>query len=387
MLPRQINIPKKQSFFIFGARGTGKSTLVKSVFSKETSHYINLLRAAEEDRFARNPDELISEVEGLPQGVTTVIIDEIQKIPKLLDIVHELIETTDKRFVLTGSSARKLKAGGANLLAGRAVERPIFPFSFIELGDKFDTEQCLRWGTLPGIFQLEDDEEKEDFLIAYTHIYLKEEVWAEHMIRKLDPFRKFLEVAAQSNGKIVNFSNIAKDTGVDSKTIKSYYQVVEDTLLGFFLESYSPSVRKAVYKTPKFYFFDVGVVRALSRYLDVLPKEGTRYYGDLFEHLVITEIYKQLTYSRKQYRLFYIRTQADNEIDLIVERPGKSLLLIEVKSTKNVTRDKVKKMMMFRDEFPDAEFYVFSQDRTRKKYDYVVAEFWKDGVGSMFGLA
>lgn len=387
MLPRQINIPKKQSFFIFGARGTGKSTLVKSVFSKETSHYINLLRAAEEDRFARNPDELISEVEGLPQGVTTVIIDEIQKIPKLLDIVHELIETTDKRFVLTGSSARKLKAGGANLLAGRAVERPIFPFSFIELGDKFDTEQCLRWGTLPGIFQLEDDEEKEDFLIAYTHIYLKEEVWAEHMIRKLDPFRKFLEVAAQSNGKIVNFSNIAKDTGVDSKTIKSYYQVVEDTLLGFFLESYSPSVRKAVYKTPKFYFFDVGVVRALSRYLDVLPKEGTRYYGDLFEHLVIAEIYKQLKYSRKQYRLFYIRTQADNEIDLIVERPGKSLLLIEVKSTKNLTRDKVKKMMMFRDEFPNAEFYVFSQDRTRKKYDFVVAEFWKDGVGSMFGLA
>src|SRR5690606_3019315 len=139
--------------------------------------------------------------------------------------------------VLTGSSARKLKAGGANLLAGRAIQRALFPLTYGELGTRFAVEEIMRWGSLPKIFSLASANEKVDFLVTYTQTYLKEEVWGEQFIRKLDPFRRFLEIAAQSNGKIINFSNIARDTGVDSKTVKTYFEILEDTLLGFFLDA------------------------------------------------------------------------------------------------------------------------------------------------------
>jgi predicted AAA+ superfamily ATPase len=199
MYNRLLKLTKKRSFFLFGARGTGKSTLLKQTFSNEESLYCNLLKPEEADRFLRKPETLYDLVLGLPESVTHVIIDEIQKVPKLLDVVHDLMSETDKKFILTGSSARKLKRGGANLLAGRAFVYHFFPLSFLELGKTFDLHFTLEWGSLPELFHLDDDKERGQFLQAYANTYLKEEIWDEHFVRNLDPFRKFLEVASQCN--------------------------------------------------------------------------------------------------------------------------------------------------------------------------------------------
>jgi predicted AAA+ superfamily ATPase len=227
---RSLNLPNNHSLFLFGARNTGKSTLVKEVYAK-SSIIIDLLKKSTEARFTRNPDELYDIVMGLPKKTTHVIIDEIQKNPKLLDVVHTLMGETKKYFILTGSSARKLKQGGANLLAGRAFVYHMYPLTHVELGNTFNLEQALHWGTLPEIFTLDSDDMKKEFLYAYAHTYLKEEIWNEHFIKDLDPFRRFLEVAAQCNGKLINFSNVARDVGVSDKTIQSYYSILEDTLV------------------------------------------------------------------------------------------------------------------------------------------------------------
>lgn len=383
MIPREVKLPEKNSYFLFGARGTGKSTLVKDAVPESQRLYINLLLAREEDIFARDPDQLIRRVRALGPSIKTVIIDEVQKVPKLLDAVHELIESTNIQFILTGSSAKKLKAGGANLLAGRAVTRSLFPFTFHELGLEFDLDQAMRWGSLPRLLSLDSDFDRSDYLQAYALTYLKEEVWAEQFVRKLDPFRKFLEVAAICSGKIINFSNIARDVGIDSKTVKSYYEIIEETLLGFFLPSFSTSQRKNVYKSAKFYFFDVGVTRSLARLLEVPPTPRTSYFGELFEQFVILEIYKKVQYSHKQYRLSYLQTQAGNEVDLVVERPGASTIVVEVKSTTEITEHKISGMKNFFDVFPGAKFLCLSLDPNKKKFGKIEALPWSEGIAQI----
>ena len=226
---------------------------------------MDLLDSSVKERFLRNPSEFYAIVQAFPPETRHVVIDEIQKVPKLLDEVHRLIEETDKIFILTGSSAQKLKHGGANLLAGRAFVYHLFSLSCFELKDQFNLDQALRWGTLPKIFSLKEDAEKNEFLRAYSDTYLKEEIWNEQVIRKLQPFRRFLEVAAQCNGKIINYAHIARDVGVDGKTIKEYFCILEDTMIGFFLEPFHHSFRKRLVEKPKFYFFDPGVVRSLAR--------------------------------------------------------------------------------------------------------------------------
>jgi uncharacterized protein len=193
-------------------------------------------------------------VEGLPETVTHVVVDEIQKLPKLLDIVHSLIEKTNKYFILTGSSARKLKYGGANLLAGRAFVYHLFPFSFLELKDNFNFSTAMQFGMLPKLWSYDTDEERSLFLQAYAFTYLKEEIRGEQLTKNLDAFRRFLEVAAQCNGKIINYANLARDVGVDDKTIKEYFTILEDTLVGFLLEPFQHSFRKRLSQKPKFYF-------------------------------------------------------------------------------------------------------------------------------------
>jgi predicted AAA+ superfamily ATPase len=267
MFSRFRRFSSKHSFLLFGPRGTGKSTLLRARLDPNECLWLDLLDAQVEDRFLRNPSDLYSIVKALPESIKFVVIDEVQKVCKLLDEVHRLIEETDKIFILTGSSARKLKHGGANLLAGRAFVYHLYPLSCFELGSQFELDNALHWGTLPKIFSLEA--EKDEFLRAYADTYLKEEIWSEQVVRKLPPFRRFLEVAAQCNGKIINYANIARDVGVDDKTIKEYFLVLEDTMIGFFLEPFQNSFRKRLVEKPKFYFFDTGVVRSLSRRLSV----------------------------------------------------------------------------------------------------------------------
>ncbi len=384
MFSRLRKFSKQHSFFLFGPRGVGKSTLLKQSFASDTSLWLDLLDSSIEEQFTRNPSDLYAIVKALPKEITHVIIDEIQKIPKLLDEVHRLIEETDKQFILTGSSKRKLKHGAANLLAGRAFVYNLYPLSCFELNDRFDLESSLRWGTLPKIFALSSDTEKEAFLRSYADTYLKEEIWNEQVIRKLPPFRKFLEVAAQCNGKIINYSNLAKDVGVDDKTIKEYFCILEDTLIGFFLEPFHNSFRKRLVEKPKFYFFDPGVVRSLSRRLSVPLTAQTTAYGEAFEHAILLEFIRLGNYFQPDYRFSFIRTASDVEIDLVVERPGKPLLCIEIKSSTAINEKEISSFIRLTKDIEDCEAIVLSQDRFMKQFDTVTCYPWKQGLEEYF---
>lgn len=383
MFHRIIKIPKNKHCFLFGARGTGKSTLLSQCFSSEQSFWINLLDPDVENTYALESSRLVREVLALDHAITHVIIDEIQKVPKLLDVVHLLIENhqVPQYFILTGSSARKLKAGGANLLAGRAIVRYLFPLLEVELKQTqaVDIESVLRWGTLPRIIN-SDPEERDDDLRAYALTYLKEEVMVEQLVRKLDPFRKFLQVAAQTNGKIVNFSNIAKDVGVDTKTIQSYFSILEDTLIGFYLENWHTSVRKQLIQAPKFYLFDVGVARALAQHLRIIPTPKTSYFGELFEQHVIGEIVHLNASLHLDFQLGYIRTNRDVEIDLVIQRPGKPLALIEIKSTHQIREEDAHALKLFLNDFPEAEFYLLSRDPIPQALGKIQMLPWFSGI-------
>ena len=384
MFPRFRHFSHKHSFFLFGPRGTGKSTLLKERFDKNKCLWLDLLDSDIEDQFFRNPSQLYAIVKALSEEVIYVIIDEIQKIPKLLDEVHRLIEETDKIFILTGSSARKLKHGGANLLAGRAFVYHLYSLSCFELKEQFDLGKALQWGTLPKIFSFEEDEEKNTFLRSYADTYLKEEIWNEHLIRKLQPFRRFLEVAAQCNGKIINYANIARDVGVDDKTIKEYFFILEDTMVGFFLEPFHNSFRKRLVEKPKFYFFDLGVVRSLSRTLSIPLIPRTAAYGEAFEHFILLEFIRLGSYFQPDYRFSFIRTAGDVEVDLVIERPGKPLLCIEIKSTDAINTIDISAFYKITKDIENCEAIVLSQDRFMKKFDHVTCYPWKQGIAEFF---
>ena len=290
MFRRLLQVSRGNSFFLFGARGTGKTTYIGEAFDPDASLYLDLLDPEVEDRYRRRPGRLDSEVRALPAAVEWILIDEVQRAPRLLDVVHRLIEGTGKRFVLTGSSGRKLRRGASNLLAGRAFVYNLYPLTVPELQNAFVLDDALHWGTLPRIYSLADREEKHAYLRAYALTYLKEEIVAEQIIRRLDPFREFLEVAAQSSGTIINYANIARDVGADPKTIVSYFSILEDTLVGFHLPAYHRSIRKQQRSNPKFYYFDIGVKRSLERTLEVPLRSETYEFGKAFEHFVITQI-------------------------------------------------------------------------------------------------
>lgn len=384
MFERFLELSQNQSAFLFGARGVGKTTLLNSLPWLKNALMINLLEAKTENHFARNPDALTDIVKALPDEQTHVIIDEIQKLPKLLDIVHHLIETTDKIFILTGSSAKKLRHGGANLLAGRALLYNLFPLTYEEVKDQFNLTEALQYGMLPKLFDLANDLEKQLFLETYVNLYLREEVWAEKYVRDLAPFRHFLEVAAQCNGKKVILSNIAKDVGVSDYTVQDYFSILEDTLIGYYLHPFQHSFRKRLSKKPKFYFFDTGVVRALMRLVEIPLSEGTSAYGEAFEHFVINQCLQLASYRHRFYRFSYLATKDDAEIDLVVERPGQKILFIEIKSTPIVEARHLSTLKQLAKDFGDCEAVCFSRDIYPKKIDNISVYPWELGVRRYF---
>jgi predicted AAA+ superfamily ATPase len=384
MFKRLLKLPKNQSFFLFGPRGSGKSTLIKKCFDDKSSLWIDLLDLEQEERLSLHPQELAYQVKALKPGIRHVVIDEVQKIPKLLDVVHSLIETTNKYFILTGSSARKLKHGGANLLAGRAFIYNLFPFSFLELGNNFNLYDALIYGMLPKVQLLENTDEKNQFLRAYTRTYLKEEIWAEQFIRKIDPFRKFLEVAAQCNGKIINYTNIANDVGVNNKTVKEYFLLLEDTLLGFFLEPFQHSFRKRLSLKPKFYFFDTGIVRALTNSLSIQIRSGTSAYGEIFEHFIILECMKLASYFKPDYRFSYLKTKDDAEVDLVIERPGLPILFIEIKSSEQVSMKDLRTLREVKKGINNCEAVCLSNDKLAKNIEGIDVLPWQEGIKTYF---
>ena len=386
MFHRSITIGNKSSFFLFGPRGTGKSTLIRQQLATFEPLWIDLLQPEQEDLYRLSPQSLGDEIAKSVGKIRWVVIDEVQKIPRLLDLVHSLIESTGVLFALTGSSARKLKRGGANLLAGRAFVHHLHPLTHVELGDRFLLDEVLRWGTLPRLFSLQAPEDRTEFLRSYALTYLKEEIQAEQIVRRLDPFRRFLQVAAQTNGEIVNATNIGRDVGADTKTVQSYFQILEDALLGFSLESHHRSLRKQQRQAAKFFLFDPGIKRALDGTLNQDLTPGTYGYGKAFEHFIILEALRLNSYKRRDFRFSYLRTKDGAEIDLIVERPGLPAVLIEIKSSDRVDDRDTRALERFLPDFPKAEAFCFSRDPRGKKIGRVSALPWNEGLKEI-GLA
>ena len=386
MFRRLLQVSRSNSFFLFGARGTGKTTYVGQAFDPDASWYVDLLDPEVEDRFRRRPGVLESEVSALPASVQWILIDEVQRAPRLLDVVHRLIESTGKRFVLTGSSARKLRRGASNLLAGRAFVYNLHPLTVPELDGAFALEDALRWGTLPRISSLAGREEKNAYLRAYALTYLREEIVAEQIVRRLDPFREFLEVAAQSNGAIINYANIARDVGADPKTVVSYFSILEDTLVGFHLPAYHRSIRKQQRANPKFYYFDIGVKRSLERTLEVPLRSGTYEFGKAFEHFIITQILHLSSYHYPDWRLFYLQTGAGAEIDLVIERPGLPVALIKIKSSDRVDERDTRALEGFAGDFAHPLALCISRDTARMQIGRVLCLHWRAALQEL-GLA
>lgn len=383
MVKRHTKLTKSNSFFLFGPRGSGKSTLIKTLFQSGDNLFIDLLDEKMESRYWRDPDLLFNDVAQIKKG--WVIIDEVQKIPKLLDVVHKSIEFYNTKFILTGSSARKLKRGGANLLAGRAFLYHLFPLTFLELKEQFDLNFVIQWGSLPKIFQFTDDNDRRDFLISYTKTYLKEEIIAEQIIRNVEGFRSFLEVAAQMNGKSLNFLKISRECGVDSKTVHSYFQILEDTLVGFWVPGFHKSVRKAQKAQPKFYFFDLGVLRALDGNLDSKPIAGTSFYGQYFESFVVNEIFRYNSYTQKDFHISHYQTSTGQEIDLILSK-GMQNILIEIKSTRQIDRVEVEKFARISTGFKKSRRYFLSQDTVISEIEGVRCTPWQVAIKEIFEL-
>jgi predicted AAA+ superfamily ATPase len=288
-----------------------------------------------------------------------VIIDEVQKVPALLDEVHWLMENRGLRFILSGSSARKLRRSGANLLGGRALRFTLFPFVSAEIPD-FDLHRALNNGMLPRHYLVADPSKR---IQAYIGDYLQQEIVEEAIVRRLDAFTRFLQVAALSNSEIVNYTNIAQDCGVSSKTVKEYFSILEETMLGFFLPSYTKVVKRRVIQSPKFYYFDVAIPNHLLRRIPLQP--GTDIYGHTLEHLVIQELRAFMSYRQPLKSLTYWHT-LDNkyEVDAVL---GDAEVAIEVKSSKNVGSHDTKGLKAFSEEYPEAKLYLLSlEDRPRK---------------------
>ncbi len=383
MFRRLLQTTRRSSFFLFGARGTGKTTYIREAFGSDVSLYLDLLDPEMEDLYRRTPGRLEQQVGALPGSVDWILIDEVQRAPRLLDVAHRLIESTGKRFVLTGSSGRKLRRGASNLLAGRAFVHNLYPLTVPELQDAFDLDGALRWGTLPRIYSLDADEDRRAYLRAYALTYLKEEIVAEQIVRRLDPFRQFLEVAAQSNGAIVNYTNIARDVGADPKTVTTYFSILEDTLVGFLLPAFHRSIRKQQRANPKFYYFDTGVKRALDRTLDVPLTAGTYEYGKAFEHFVITQIVHLSRYGYPDWRFSYLQTGAGVEVDLVIERPGLPTALIEIKSSGRVGERDVRHLARFTGDFPESLALCISRDPTRMKIGSVLCVHWREALETL----
>lgn len=333
MFKRQLRLPAPgtETFFLWGPRQTGKTTLLRATYPDAL--WIDLLKAEEFRRYLHNPELLRGEL-AARESVRQVVIDEVQKVPQLLDEAHWLHEHRRVRFALCGSSARKVKRGQANLLGGRAVRYELHGLTAQEIGHDFDLSRALNHGYLPTIYQ---SDRPRPLLNSYVADYLKEEVAAEGLVRNLPVYSEFLNVAALSDTELVNFSTIARDCGVSSHTIKGYFQILEDTLLGRWLPAYTKRPKRRVIAAPKFYFCDVGVVNHLARRGDL--HAGSELYGKAFENWVFHELGAHNAYSEAFAKLSYWRLASGIEVDFIV---NDMQLAIEAKATAKVTADHLK---------------------------------------------
>lgn len=353
-----------ESFFLWGPRQTGKSTLLKALYPD--SLWFDLLLTDVFERFQRNPSQL-REIIMATQPAKPVVIDEIQKIPALLDEIHWLIENNKIRFILSGSSPRKIIRSQANLLGGRALRYELFPLVSNEIPD-FDLLRALNYGLLPRHYLSENPKK---LISAYIGNYLRDEIMAEARIRNVTTFSRFLEVAAFSNGEMVNYSNIASECSISAPTVKEYFRILEDTLTGRFLPSFQKRPKRRVILAPKFYYFDVGIVNYLLKRGKIEP--GSEMFGNAFEHFIYQELVAHSHYSGIQYPMYYWRTTSQIEIDFVL---GDHEVAIEVKSTANANPRHAKGLKKFAEEYKVKKQILVTNDSFPRQMDNTLVLPW-----------
>jgi len=361
MINRLISLPGRSSFFLFGPRQTGKSTLIHSRYVKNVWE-TNLLLSDTFFRYEKDPSlfrkEAIHQIQ--TNKIKTIFIDEVQRIPNLLNEVQYLMQNYPCQFILTGSSARKLKRGAANLLAGRAVERRLYPFVYEEIHETFDLTEALLFGTLPAVYE-KPKEEKRDILSAYVHTYLREEIQAEGLVRKLGGFSRFLDIAASQIGERVNYSAIGGECLLSTKTVQAYYEILEDTLIGIRLNPWRKSLRKRLSAQPKYYLVDNGITNALLKRLTISLSLDAALKGKLFEQWIVSETNACLHYHASEANMYFWRTNHGAEVDLLIEKHGKLKGAFEIKSTAHVKNSHLSGLRSFQEEHPEVPCFVISQ--------------------------
>jgi len=365
MFERKINLPRPgtETFFLWGPRQTGKTTLLQSTYPQ--AKRIDLLKAEEFRRYLERPETLREEVQA-EDKVPFVVIDEVQKVPQLLDEVHWLMENRRLHFALCGSSARKVRRGHANLLGGRAVRYELFGLVASEIGEEFDLNRLLNHGYLPRHYL---SEQPARLLSAYVSDYLKEEVAAEGLVRNLPTFSSFLSISALSDSELVNLSSIARDCGVSSHTVQSYFEILEDTLLGKWLPAFRKRPKRRTIAAPKFYFRDAGVVNFLAKRRGLEP--GGALFGKAFENWVFHELSAYSMYREKLAELSYWRLASGIEVDFIVNAME---LAVEAKATAKVTSDHLKGLRELKVDHPEVKrrVVVSLEPRERKTEDGIL---------------
>ena len=334
-------------FFLFGPRGTGKSTWLGEIYPDAL--VLDLLAPDLERRYAARPERLRELISGHPE-TEILVVDEVQKVPQLLDVVHQVIETKKgPRFVLTGSSARKLKRAGVDLLAGRALLRSMHPFMAAELGGDFDLDQALLMGLLPLVW---DSSQPDEAIRAYVSLYIGEEVKAEGMVRDIGAFSRFLEAVSFSHGAVLNTSEVARECEVSRKTVEGYLQILEDLLLSFRIPVFTKRARRHLTTHPKFYWFDAGVFRSVrpSGPLD-RPEEIA---GAALEGLVAQHLRAWIDYTNPNFSLYFWRTKSGAEVDFVVYGPG-GFWAIEVKHSRSVRSKDLRPLKSFKQDYPEAK--------------------------------
>lgn len=350
---QRVDLPQNRSAFLWGPRKTGKTTLLKQQFPN--AFFLDLLNYDLFLTLSQRPTQLRQILEAQPSK--TVVIDEIQKIPHLMDEVHWLMENKGYQFIMSGSSARKFRRGNVNLLGGRAWRFELYPLVSEEL-EILDLEKALSAGLLPAHY-LSPDSELD--LKAYVHDYLKEEIQAEALTRNLPAFSRFLKTAAICNGMLLNYSNAARESGVSVKTIREYYQILEDTLVGRLLLPWKKAKKRRLIETAKFFFFDIGLVSALLGYKTLSP--GTTEYGRAFEHFILQECWAYRHYSRLDFPITFWRTASGAEVDIIL---GDADVVIEIKSSENAI-ERTKGLHLFCEEHKCRQRLIVSRDPLPRK--------------------
>lgn len=350
----EIDIRGNNAAFLWGPRKVGKTTLLHQKFPN--AKYYDLLNTGLKTRLLLSPSLLREEV--LAERPPFVIIDEIQKVPALLDEVHWCLENTKTKFILCGSSARKLKRGSANLLGGRAWRYELFPLTTRELGEA-DLLRIFNHGLIPKHY-IEKSPERS--LKSYVLDYIEEEIHSEALVRNVPSFARFLDAVSLTHGQLINYANIARDCGVSPKTVREYYQILQDTLLGHELPPWRKSRNRRLIETAKFYLFDLGVVRALSGLRKI--QEGTEEFGRYFEHFLIEEIRAFISYKEKNVPLSFWRTSTGMEVDLII---GDMDLAIEFKAVRHVDERHLKGLLSLMDDQKPIRMIAVSLDETTRR--------------------